>query len=371
MAVRVWSWLLLAGCGFRAGGGAAGADATDSPASVADAVDQASSPDGSRTDWWNAAWRQRIEVTVDNTKLTGSGSLDEFRIFVTLPAPVDETSLRFVSGDNATIYPHEVDLVPATGGVLAWVLLPTLVPTGPKPAFWAYFDNPAATSTSSGSAVWNARHTSVHHLGASLDDSTGSGHTGTATGSPLVVPGRFGSARSFDGGDWIELAGEASYDYTTAMYVSAWVKVAQFDAPYQAIVTKGDSAWRLARGDQTNGAGFGTTSGAQNQNANGGANIDNNQWHYVAGVMYGATKTLYVDGTADVSLRYTLQLDNNQYAVRFGMNPESNVGGPRYWKGEIDEVRISAGPRSASWIHAEWINGSDPAFVTAGTAESY
>ena len=370
MAVRVWSWLLVAGCSFRAGGGGAALDAADSPATAADApVDLAL--DGPRTGWWNAAWRQRIRVTVDNTKLIGSGTLQELPVFVTLPAPVDATSLRFVSSDDTTVYPHEVELVPATGGVLAWVRLPTLMPTGPKPTLWAYFDNPAAASSSSGPAVWSARHTSVHHLGATLEDSTGNGHTGTASGSPMIAPGRFGSARSFDGGDWIELAGEDSYDYTTAMYVSAWFRVATFDAPYQAIVTKGDSAWRLARGDQTDGAGFGTTSGNQNQNANGGSNLDNSQWHFVAGVLDGSTKTLYVDGTAAVALVYTLQLDNNQFAVRIGMNPESTVGGPRYWKGEIDEVRISAVPRTASWIHAEWVVGSDPAFVTTGTAEPY
>ena len=369
MAVRAWSWLLVAGCGFRAGGGTASIDAADSPGTVADAPVDMPSIDGTRTDWWDPAWRHRIKVTIDNTKIPGA--VDDFPVFVTLPAPVDASSLRFVSDDNTRVYLHEIDMIPSGGGVLAWVKIPMIVTTGAKPTFWAYYDNPTATPTGNGPAVWNARHTSVHHLGASLEDSTGGHHTGTANGNPTVVPGALGFARSFDGNDYIELAGEGSYDYATEMYVSAWVKVDMFDAPYQAIVTKGDSSWRLARGDQTNGAGFGTTSGTVNHNTNGSKSLADGKWHHVAGVLDGTTKTLYVDGVADEAASYTLQLDNNQALVRLGMNPESNVGGPRYWKGTIDELRTSAGQRSANWIKAEFVNGDDPAFIKTGAPEPY
>jgi hypothetical protein len=107
------------------------------------------------------------------------------------------------------------------------------------------------------------------------------------------------------------------------------------------------------------------------ENLDGATIVDDNSWHHVAITYDGSTKRLFVDGTEDASASYTSTLANGTYPVRFGMNPESIAsGGPRYWNGLIDEIRIGL-VKSPAWIAAEHVMATDPAFVTVGAEESY
>ena len=64
----------------------------------------------------------------------------------------------------------------------------------------------------------------------------------------------------FDGvNDYVAIPNEANFDLTGAMTVACWIKVDVFDAAYQAIVTKGNTAWRLAREGTTNFVQFSCT----------------------------------------------------------------------------------------------------------------
>ncbi len=57
-----------------------------------------------------------------------------------------------------------------------------------------------------------------------------------------------GASLNFDGvDDYVSLPTESDYDFTSAVTVAAWVKVTSFSVAEQAIVTKGDTAWRLER----------------------------------------------------------------------------------------------------------------------------
>ncbi len=57
-----------------------------------------------------------------------------------------------------------------------------------------------------------------------------------------------GGSLTFDGvDDYVALPTESDYDFTGAVTVAAWIQVTSFNAAEQAIVTKGDTAWRLER----------------------------------------------------------------------------------------------------------------------------
>jgi concanavalin A-like lectin/glucanase superfamily protein/uncharacterized protein DUF2341 len=321
--------------------------------------------------WWDPAWTHRREITIQHTQLPGP--VQSFPLLVRLPAGMTTGDLRVVATDQRTLLVHEVDT--ASPNPEVWVRIPDLPNSGPTPVLWLYYGNAAASDTSSGSAVFGDLCVSVHHLGQSLSDSSGHNHTASASGNerPGTTTGIVGEARSFDGSnDHLDLADETAYDFTTSLSVSAWIQRQDLGTvPYMAIVTKGDSSWRLHRQDMTQFVGFGTTANNNNDNLSGTTSIDDGNWHHVAIVFGKSKKRIFVDGRQDALASVGATIDTNNFLVSFGQNAESNVGGKRFWNGDIDEVRISATERDANWMFAEHHTVTDTAFVQVGSEESY
>jgi hypothetical protein len=166
-------------------------------------------------------------------------------------------------------------------------------------------------------------------------DSAGN-HAGTLLGNPTWTQGIAGGALQFDGqGDGVDLAAGPDFDITGRITVAAWIKVAAFDVAWQAIVSKGDTAWRLSR-DQGNNVHFACT-GLWPEWARGSANVNDGQWHHVAGTYDGSELRLYVDGKLDASAKTQGTINVNAYPVYIGENSE-HPG--RAWHGLIDDVRL-------------------------------
>jgi hypothetical protein len=346
--------------------------ATSADAATNGTVDTPVPPDAPKV-WWNTVWTHRRPITIQNTALPGP--VQKFPLLVRLPAGIMPNELRFLAADHSTILPHEIDTVDASG-ILAWVRIPDIQNTGAAPVIWAYYGNPAATtSTSNGAMVFGDTFVSVHHLGQSYSvDSSGNNHPADSTGNErgTQTTGIIGPARNFDGSnDHLDVTGEAAYDFTTAFSASIWIRrQALGTVPYMAIITKGDTAWRLNRDNLNPFAGFGTTEGGTPQNLAGTVSIDDGNWHHLAIVLGIGKKRLYVDGQLD-TVASAGAVDTNNFAVSFGENIESTVGGQRFWNGNLDEARISADPHDAAWIFAEYHNATDPGFTQFGPDEPY
>jgi len=69
----------------------------------------------------------------------------------------------------------------------------------------------------------------------------------------------------------------------------------------------------------------------------GSANVNDGQWHHVAGVYDGSRIYLYVDGVEDVSEPATGSINTNNFNVLIGENAELTG---RTFHGMIDDVRI-------------------------------
>lgn len=317
----------------------------------------AESPDDG---WWDDAWQHRVRITVGNpiARLEGFAALIRVPASVGASVRADGGDLRFVD-DAGVELAHDLDHLVPEGMSMIWVQIPVLEPAPlPKSSFWLYYGNPAATSTANPAAVWRDQ-VSVHHL-ASLEDASMQRQIATAQGAP-VTPGAIGDGRVFAGNDAITLADEPAYDFTTSLAVSVWIDVDVLDAVFQAVVVKGDRAWRLHRDGGNEAIGFGTTSNAQNQDLAGVRPITTPGWHHIAAVYDQGSKSLYVDGQLDSTVPWALAIDNTDVPVVIGRNDQE---GPRYFKGAVDELRISAGPRSAAWLDAEFRTVTDPTFVT-------
>ena len=199
-------------------------------------------------------------------------------------------------------------------------------------------------------------------------DVTGHGHVGQLNGDAVfttTVPAPLASGQAIDldgDGDYVLVGDEAAFDLNQ-LSVLFWVKVDTFDADWQAMVTKGDGAWRVHRYQATNHVAFGTT-GLTNLDLEGTRDINDGQWHHVAAIYEGSTKYLYVDGALDASVGATGTINNSDYPVAIGANLQFP---DRAFDGQIDDVRIYPLALSAAEVHAAMENTafwSDPATVT-------
>ncbi|MCH8006325.1 MAG: hypothetical protein IH888_08860 [Planctomycetes bacterium] len=157
-----------------------------------------------------------------------------------------------------------------------------------------------------------------------------------------------GGSLDFDGvDDYVSLPTESDYDFTNAVTVAAWINVTSFSVAEQAIVTKGDTAWRLERNASTNTLQFSVDGLTTNTLVQGSVSVNDGTWHHVAGVYDGAQLLLYVDGQLDTAVTATGTMDTNSSAVYFGAN--ADVAG-RYFNGLMDDVYIYDTALSASAI---------------------
>ncbi len=70
-------------------------------------------------------------------------------------------------------------------------------------------------------------------------------------------------------------------------------------------------------------------------------NVCDDAWHHVAVVRNGTSITLYIDGVAN-STKTAANIPDSTYYVKFGLG-EQGDGTTRYYKGYLDEVRITKG----------------------------
>ena len=184
-----------------------------------------------------------------------------------------------------------------------------------------------------------------------------SNNDGTLNGNPAWQPtgGMIGGALAFDGiDDYVDCGNASIFEITEQITLAAWIKVNAFDKGWQAIVTKGDCAWRIQRAGHFNRIEFAcdvvSRAGQSHlRNVLGDVSVDDGRWHHVAGVFDGEMLYLYVDGVLDNSRDAPGEICNNQFNVYIGENSEI-VG--HYWNGLIDDVRIYDQALSAEEIAA-------------------
>lgn len=173
-----------------------------------------------------------------------------------------------------------------------------------------------------------------------LPDYSGNGYDGVINGDCLWVAGTplRGGAINFDGdGDYINIGNPLELNINKKITVAAWIKVTAFDKSYQAIVTKGDTSWRLQRYSNTDYMQFGCSGLSINTSVRGYKPVNDGVWHHVAGVYDGSIIYLYIDGTLDNWQYASGNISTNSASVYIGENSE--VTG-RCFNGAIDSVRV-------------------------------
>ena len=351
----------------------------DGPMASGDALmaptDGATSPDAPcLTLGCNFAFRRAISIDVSRITTTLADipvlvSLDQTRIDYNAVQPNGE-DIRFVSLDGSSTLAYEIESWDANGTSFVWLLIPELAPAPQPHQLWMYYGDPQAVDAQDPSSVWKSEFVSVHHLSGDHGDSTLNGHDGVTPNPPTEDDnGPIGGAYSFDGvNDFIELPGEAAYDFTTEMSASLWFKVDEFDEPWQALLTKGDHSWRLHRTGTGSRLSFSTTTNQGMQdNHISSLNVEDGDWHHVLVSYNGAVIRLYIDGAVEVSVAYSEPIAETDHPVYIGENSE--IAG-RFFAGSIDEVRVAEAPRSRDWARVEYLSVVDESFIVVGPEEA-
>ena len=277
-----------------------------------------------------------------------------------------------VAGNNRL--DHEIETYsPANGAINVWVRIPMLSHTTDTTIYMLYGNSGVASSQQNPAGIWQANYQGVWHMQLSgnplaAPNSTG-GQDGAANGATSTT-GLIGGAANFSGSSQDILLGNLGLRPVKGT-ISMWVQAPAlanypnaFSTSFGTGVCSGNTAIRF----ELNSAGvFGAATGDSSCDLNGvtmSSAFTANAWHYATVTWDSSlsTETGYLDGVLDQTITNTFWPVNFD-AVTIGAGFDSS----RYWKGQVDEVRISNAIRSADWIAAEYKNqGSPSTFYSIG-----
>jgi Concanavalin A-like lectin/glucanases superfamily/Domain of unknown function (DUF2341) len=344
---------------------------------------------GSGAQWYNTGgtWAHRKAITISHTQVSGSASLTNYPMLFSVTDPnlktvanggsvgkTDGSDILFTAADGLTKLNHEIELYNGTTGQLvAWVQIPTLSPTADTPLY-IYYGNASASNQQNATAVWDSNYKLVMHLNDSsgtVHDSTSNANNGTAnSGATYTASGLAAGAYNFNGsGGLVTVPNNASWAGNYSGFtMEVWVKAANFP-DYTGFLTVGDwngtlSLWSY---NNTYTAFVITTSYGYCESPASTVPYSNTAFTFLAATFDGTVMTPFVNGT-----------QANQFppscpgTMQLGTAP-LELGGfqtQKFLPGTLDEVRISAAPRSAGWLATEYNNITSPGtFYTVGGSQ--
>ncbi|NLG19587.1 MAG: DUF2341 domain-containing protein [Fibrobacter sp.] len=290
----------------------------------------------------------------------------------------DGSDLQFKRNDNRTLQ-HEIERWNLSSGrAEVWVTVDTIFGNDSLQSISMYWGNPKFSSVTKPKNAFDTLNgfQGVWHLndvsGDSIQDASPNRFIGISpdTATPGVTDGIIGLCRSFDGvNDYITMpnTADSKLDFPEDGYfsISAWVYVDSFDNVYRTIMTKGYEQYFLQLsyfpGDKPLWQ-FSVFRKSDNWNMSHISAIKN-QWVFLTGVRQGTAQFLYCNGelVAATSATYPQGVSRdttNDFTIgRFlkeATFPEKF--GFCFFKGKIDEVRISSMAYSSDWIRLCFMN---------------
>jgi hypothetical protein len=174
-------------------------------------------------------------------------------------------------------------------------------------------------------------------LDGDATDSAGTSH-GTVRGNPVWATGKVDRALRLDGvDDYVDCGNKAALNLTSRITVAAWVNITAVPSDHRAVISKGDSAWRISTLQSQRKFHFAVGGAPDWPAADGSQEVAAGQWHHVAGTYDGAAIRLYVDGVLDGTRAYSGSIGVNTQPVFIGENAQETGRG---WNGLIDDVLV-------------------------------
>jgi hypothetical protein len=336
---------------------------------------------GDTTVVYNPLWKyaQRLFLNTTAGGADVSGDVHNFPVLVRLTAgnfafaqaQADGADIRFTKSDS-TFLSYDIERWNVANGTAEiWVKIDTIFGNDSTQFITMYWGNTDAADSSKPAAVFDtaAGFAGVWHLGqpagAIVPDATANGINGTATAT-ATVSGAIGTAQSFNGtSSLIQTSATASnkvnFSDSGTYSISAWIKTSVLDSFCQAIVFKSNSQYGMQIIPEHDWEFATYIDKTRWESSRSPASAGS--WHALTGVRNGTRQYLYVDGVCvDSSITNTIALPPENIArvydmpLEIGHCPDGGRNPDRYFKGTIDEVRISRTALNSDWMKLSYMN---------------
>jgi biopolymer transport protein ExbB len=295
--------------------------------------------------WWKDEWPNRKKIT-----LTGpSGEVTDVPVLIRLhpgnfdffSANNDGSDLRLVAADDKTELKFHVEKWDSANQLaLVWVKVPSL---SSQTEVFLYYGNENATSSADPKATYDAS-SAVYHFAETEGNPQDSGPNGLhAQSSAQRVPASFANGGAgFNGSQSVMLpAVDARNGYSFAV----WVKPVSLDG---VLVQSDGMTASLEAGILKVKSGRASVVS--------GSPLKAGQWQHLGFTISDALR-IYINGKAAGEAPGAV-LPTGSAALGIG------------FKGELDEVQVSALVRGADWLAAQSAQGPDGRLVTLGEEET-
>ncbi|MHA2027923.1 MAG: DUF2341 domain-containing protein, partial [Candidatus Hodarchaeales archaeon] len=343
--------------------------------------------------WTQSTFKYRKAIRIDSSKVSGTGSLNNFPIVLELfdedlHDDVQANGNDIVFTDfNGNKLDHEIDLFEQSfsstqAHLIAWIKIPSLSATSDTTIFM-YFGDPIASAQENPTGVWSSSYVGVWHLNetgtgvideyadSSPSSNNGQGGEGQASYVPTRTTGKIGYGQDFDGTDDIISLTTSSSLQPSSVTFSAWLKrdVSWNDQRFPIFWAKG-GPWNgdgfyiqiddLSNGPTTNRDLLMVVDGSNFFMWRGGDPDDFyplNEWSYVTVTFDSSTNqsNMYFNG-----LSQSLQTFGSPSTITSTADTKYIAKTGEAFPGHMDEVRVINTVRSASWIETEFNNQNDP-----------
>ncbi len=335
-------------------------------------------------DWWDKKWPNRMGLAFNF-----NGDLNDFPVLVHLTSThsafwkhinkgittADTKDLRFIDEDNLKELYFEAERIDySSKDALIWVKVPKI---NKRSSINLYYGNSDAAQSSYHNAekVWDNGFRMVQHLqetGAKpqVFDSTVNNNDSVFNSATPTTSGQVNGACEFKKENvYIDFGNKKTLDLTGAITIEAWVKV-DSTSGVMGIIAKAnggrakDAQYRVYNTDGK--IVFSRGDGTTHNEAVSSAVLAANVWTHIAAVDDGTDMFIYCNGEEEKSLKKTITPHSVSDSVEIG-----RIHNSLYFKGTIDEVRISNKARNVDWIRACYDSqkkGSD--FITINDQEN-
>jgi len=182
---------------------------------------------------------------------------------------------------------------------------------------------------------------------------------GQASGPPEVVDGKFGEALYFDGTNHLEVLDSPTVAIEEQITMEAWVKpeVAVVSGDSMSPMTKDRCYYMQVRGGKIGNYFYNVTPPGYHLSKK---DIEIDDWTHIAITYDGKTKRFYVNGEEDSTVDATGNIQKTDDSLGIAAEvriPARGAANQRYYKGIIDEVRVSNIARPANEIKDAFLHG--------------
>ena len=339
--------------------------------------------------WYNNSWQFRKPITVQSSQVVADQT--DFPVYLNLAllagdnfftnVRADGADIRITRADGFTELPFElVNLnTVANTGELHFKVSGNLSSTA-NTTFYIYYGNSTGVAYSENALygaqnVWTANYQAVYHFSSNptstFFDSTANNNDGATVGGMTLanrVAGKLGDAFNFDGvNDYINFGNKVNIT-SNKLHLSAWTYPE--DTRSSAMILNKENSYEIAFSSTRFQAAVETNaSGAW---AWGGNLIRNlNNWEFVNFTHDNTIWRLYLDNDRSENITPASNQTGNVRSAVSDLRIAARTSGSAFFKGTIDELRISSIDRSASWVRTEYnMQNSNSSFWSIGVFEA-